>query len=117
MSVVANGNFSRDQLALYRYGRYLESRADNGNFYFGPKSLLLYGAASFLYELFPSNGEKGKADQATMNSFFGATKSGNAYVFNNMEKLPANWYSRSDPNTIPLVSNGKNFVVKTKNAC
>ena len=48
MSAVAKGNFSRNQLALYRYGRWLESRNDNPNFYFGPKSLLLFGASSFL---------------------------------------------------------------------
>lgn len=48
MSKVANGYFGRDQLALYRYQRYNESLNTNGNFYFGPKSLLLYGAASFL---------------------------------------------------------------------
>lgn len=70
MSAVANGNFDRRALADYRYQRYNESRAENGNFYFGPKSLLLYGAASFLYELFPSLGDQGVPDQATEESFF-----------------------------------------------
>lgn len=55
MSTVAQGRskgqFDRNAMALYRYGRYQQSKRDNGNFYFGPKSLLLFGAASFLYEV------------------------------------------------------------------
>ena len=35
-------------IAKYRYARYQWSLNHNGNFYYGPKSLLLYGAASFL---------------------------------------------------------------------
>ncbi|KAL2075059.1 hypothetical protein VTL71DRAFT_1 [Oculimacula yallundae] len=104
MSAVAqaksNGKFDRDALALYRYGRYQQSKRDNGNFYFGPKSLLLFGAASFLYELFPSKGNAGVPDQATMNSFFGTYGSSTRYKFNNMEMIPKNWYSRSTPYTI-----------------
>lgn len=48
MAKVAKNNFGRDELSLYRAQRYNESRRDNPNFYFGPKSVLLYGAASFL---------------------------------------------------------------------
>ncbi|KAB8801895.1 hypothetical protein FH972_026716 [Carpinus fangiana] len=93
MSKVCNNNCSRDQLSLYRYQRYQDSLKGNGNFYFGPKSVLLYGASSFLYQLFPSKGDQGKPDQATMNSFFIP------------EKIPDNWFSRSSPYTIPLVAN------------
>lgn len=70
MLTYCKGNCQRQQLANYRYERYQESLKHNGNFYFGPKSLLLFGAASFLYELFPSNGEKGTADPTTMAYFF-----------------------------------------------
>jgi hypothetical protein len=42
----------------------------DANFFFGPLSLLLYGAASFLYELFPSYGDKGVPDLATMKASF-----------------------------------------------
>lgn len=48
MSQTARGNFSRDQMALYRRQRFNDSLFGNGNFYYGPKSLLLYGAASFV---------------------------------------------------------------------
>jgi hypothetical protein len=52
---VCQGNCGREELALYRLQRYEQSKADNGNFFFGPGSLLLYGAASFLYELMPGS--------------------------------------------------------------
>lgn len=48
MSNTCKGNFDRNNIALYRYQRYQQSLHENGNFYFGPKSVLLYGAASFL---------------------------------------------------------------------
>lgn len=51
-----------DTTQQYREARYQQSLADNGNFFFGPGSLLLYGAASFLYELMPTAG--GIADEA-----------------------------------------------------
>lgn len=74
----------------------MESRRDNGNFFFGPGSLLLYGAASFLYELFPTAG--GTADEVTMMSFFAANKTSDGkYVFNGGERIPPNWRSRVDP--------------------
>ncbi|KAF2167105.1 hypothetical protein M409DRAFT_54310 [Zasmidium cellare ATCC 36951] len=79
-------------IARYRKQRYDWSVAHNGNFYFGPQSVLLYGAASFLYELFPSLGDQGKPDLVTMDYFF------------RQEKLPPNWFSRVQPYTIPLVA-------------
>ena len=93
MSKTCNGLFNRNNLALYRYNRWTQSLNSNGQFYFGPKSLLLFGAASFLYELFPSKGELGNPDQTTMDYFFLP------------EMLPPKWYSRADPYTIPLVAN------------
>jgi len=83
---------------LYRYQRYQQSLSENGNFYFGPSSLLLFGAASFLYELFPSLGPAGAPDLPTMESFFGAQSDGNGgYTFNDMEKIPSNRYNRRLP--------------------
>lgn len=61
---------NRDHVALYRKARYDWSVQHNGNFYFGPKSVLLFGASSFLYELFPSFGEFGTANPTTMSYFF-----------------------------------------------
>ena len=98
MQQTCDGNFNRDNLALYRYQRYQQSKAENGNFVFEPQSLLLFGAASFLYELFPSLGPAGNPDLATMESFFGASPDGNGgYTFNNAEQIPPNWYNRVSP--------------------
>lgn len=76
----------------------------------GPGSLLLYGAATFLYELFP--GEGGSPDEAvsetasrilwhplttaqTMMSFFAISKDANGnYVQNSGERVPPNWRPR-----------------------
>ena len=102
MQNTCQGNFNRDNLALYRYQRYQQSLMENGQFYFGPKAVLLIGAASFLYELFPSFGPAGTPDLATISSFFGAESDGKGgYTFNNKEQIPANWYSRASPYTIP----------------
>ena len=105
MQNTCKGNFNRDNLALYRYQRYQQSLSENANFYFGPKALLLFGAASFLYELFPSLGPAGKPDLATMSYFFGAQPDGNGgYTFNNAEQIPPNWYNRKAPYTNPEVT-------------
>lgn len=82
MQDTCQGNFNRDNLAQYRYNRYQQSLAENGNFYFGPKAVILIGAASFLYELFPSLGPDGTPDLPTMSSFF------------EREQIPDDWYNR-----------------------
>lgn len=51
----ANGVCNRQNLGEYRGLRWEESKRDNEHFFFGPGSLLLYGAASFLYELMPGS--------------------------------------------------------------
>lgn len=113
---VSGGNFDRNALAAYRSQRYDESVRDNPNFFFGtslhfdnvykrvliiigPLSTLLYGAASFLYELMPSFGPEGQADLATISSFFGAVQDSSApggwrHV---PEQIPPNWFSRRAP--------------------
>lgn len=98
---VSGGNFDLNALAAYRSQRYDESVQQNANFFFGPLSLLLYGAASFLYELFPSYGNEGTADLATISSFFGAEQDSSApggwrHV---PERIPDNWFSRRAPYT------------------
>ena len=102
MQQTCDGNFNRDNLALYRYQRYQQSKADNGNFYFGALAVLrVFGAATFLYELFPSLGPAGNPDLATIESFFGAAADGTGgYISNNAEKIPPNWYNRVSPYTI-----------------
>ncbi len=50
MDSTCKSNFEISGLSLYRNQRWHQSQVENSNFYFGPLSLLLYGAASFLYE-------------------------------------------------------------------
>ena len=105
MDATCNSNFDRDGLALYRYQRYQQSLAENGNFYFGPKSVLLYGAASFLYELFPSYGPAGTPSLEQIGSFFGAESNGaGGFTFNNAEQIPPNWFNRVVPYDNALVT-------------
>ncbi|KAJ4352498.1 uncharacterized protein N0V89_007846 [Didymosphaeria variabile] len=100
MQETCQGNFNRENLALYRYQRYQQSLQDNGNFYFGPLSLLLYGAASFLYELMPNGNHNYAPDLETISSFFGAEQAADgSWFFNNMEKIPDNWTNRKLPYT------------------
>ncbi|PIA92521.1 Aromatic peroxygenase [Cercospora beticola] len=85
MTRTTGANYNLQGLAKYRKQRWVESQRDNPNFFFGPLSLLLFGAASFLYELFP-NGNRGyRPDFATITSFFV------------QEKLPDNWVNRVEP--------------------
>jgi len=99
MATTTNQLYNRDGLAKYRYQRYQQSLKENPDFYFGPLSLLLFGASSFLYELMPS-GPDYIPDQATITSFFGAEEQvDGSYTFNGNEKIPDNWYNRVSPYT------------------
>ena len=100
MTESTGGLYSRDNIAKYRKERYDQSLATNPNFYYGPKSLLLYGAASFLYELFPSGGDAGTPDLPTISSFFGAAQDSNGGHTHIPEQIPANWYNRASPYTL-----------------
>lgn len=100
MQDTCQGNFNLENLALYRKQRYDQSLADNSNFFFGPLSLLLFGAASFLYELMPSSANGNQPDLPTISSFFGAEQNADgSWSFNNQEKIPDNWYNRVSPYT------------------
>lgn len=84
MTRTTGGNYNLQGLATYRKQRYDQPKRDNPNFFFGPLSLLLYGAASFLYELFPS-GTRGYAPHLpTITSFFVR------------ERIPDNWTNRKE---------------------
>ncbi|KAL6707920.1 hypothetical protein ACN47E_003594 [Coniothyrium glycines] len=104
---VSGGNFDRNALAAYRSARYDDSVRQNPNFFFGPLSLLLFGAASFLYELMPSYGPQGTPDLATISTFFGAVQDSSApggwrHV---PERIPDNWFNRRAPYTNNDVTN------------
>jgi hypothetical protein len=98
MHDTTGGLYNRDGLAKYRYQRYQQSLQNNPNFYFGPLSLLLFGASSFLYELMPSGTTGYTPDEATIASFFGAVEQPDgSYTFNNAEQIPPNWTNRVSP--------------------
>ena len=110
--IVNSYSYNQSVLAQHQFNRYQESKATNPNFYFGPKAILLYGAASFLYELFPSHGIDGSPAFLDTGSFYGTTNPDvNGIVkFNNTEHVPVNpdptgiqWFSRTNPYTIPDV--------------
>ena len=87
MTETTGGNYNRENLSKYRLQRYEQSRAENPNFSFGPLTLLLYGAASFLYELMPSGTHNYAPDYDTISTFF------------IKERLPENWTNRVTPYT------------------
>ncbi|KAK5709320.1 hypothetical protein LTR17_019891 [Elasticomyces elasticus] len=99
MDNTCQSSFTREHLSVYRNQRWHESQVENPNFFFGPLTLLLYGAASFLYELMPSGTHGYAPDLATISSFFGAEKQSDGtwkYVY---EKIPPNWTNRVAPYT------------------
>jgi hypothetical protein len=99
---VSGGLFDLNCMAAYRKQRYEDSKANNPNFYYGPLALLLYGAASFLYELMPA--ANGQPDLATMQAFFGASqRADGSWYFNNQERIPSGGWT---PRTTPYDNNG-----------
>lgn len=96
MTDSTGGVYDRAGMSKYRLERYEQSLQENPNFFFGPLTVLLYGASSFLYELMPS-GPSYVPDEATISSFFGAVEqSDGSYTFT-AEKIPDNWYNRVTP--------------------
>lgn len=97
MTETCNANYNLENLAEYRLQRYEQSKAENPDFYFGPLTLLLYGAASFLYELFPSGTHGYAPDFETISSFFGAQPDGEGGYDFVGEQIPPNWVNRVEP--------------------
>lgn len=105
MQQTCQGNFDRACLSLYKSQRYAQSRDENSNFVFNQDTIIFYGAATFLYTLFPNYGIEGIPDLATISSFFGAENDGQGgYRFNGNERFPSNWHNRRVPYTIPALS-------------
>lgn len=97
MTETTGGVYDLKGMAKYRYERYMQSRSENPNFYFGPFSLLLYGASAFVYGSFPSTKRNFVPDYDTISSFFGAAANGDGtYRFTGQEKIPDDWYNRAD---------------------
>jgi hypothetical protein len=79
-----DGTHTATTLAAARARRWDDSQAANPHFFFGPLSIFLYGAASFVYDLMPS-GPGYRADQQTLDAWF------------LRERLPAGWSCRVAP--------------------
>jgi hypothetical protein len=99
MTETTGGLYNLQNLAEYRYQRYMQSLAENPNFFFGPLSLLLFGAASFLYELMPSGTRNYQPDFYTISHFFGAVDNGDGTYGYNHSRIPDNWTNRVAPYT------------------
>lgn len=97
------GLFNRDAIAAYRAKRYDDSLATNPNFYFGPKALLLYGAASFIYNAFP--GSTAQPDLENTATFFGAVDNGDGTWSKRPERIPQGWRNRETPYTVTEIGN------------
>lgn len=99
---VGGGSFNQAALAAYRSQRYDESVAENPNFFFGPLAILLYGASSFVYELFAPYGSEGTADLTSISSFFGTSRDASGTWRAVPERIPDNWHNRRAPYTLDL---------------
>ncbi len=106
MNKTVKGNFSLPQIVDFMGMRYKQSEATNPNFYFGPKAVLLYGAASFLFRLFPNfTGNTGPPVLHFIGGFFGAKASGSTFVFDGGEQILDDWHNRLTPLTLLDVAN------------
>ena len=99
------GNFSLPQMVTFMGQRYKQSVAENPNFYYGPKVVLLYGAASFLFRLYPNfTGDVGPPTLHFIAGFFGVQQSGNTFVPRAGEEILDDWFNRRDPWTLANVA-------------
>jgi hypothetical protein len=82
-----DGLYNGPAMSVYRYQRYNQSIMENGQFAFLPQAVLLYGAATFLYQLFP-NGSDMLPTETVISSFFGAKPDGNGQWTSVPEQIP-----------------------------
>lgn len=106
MYKTVGGQFNLPNMVKFMGQRYHQSIAENPNFYFGPKVVLLYGAASFLFRLFPNfTGDTGPPVLHFIGGFFGAKQSGSTFVFSGGERILDDWFNRLTPLTLADVAN------------
>ncbi|CAF1003345.1 unnamed protein product [Adineta steineri] len=91
-----DGLFNAETLSQFRYDRYQQSKAENGQFIFLPQAILLYAAATFLYEVFP-NGTDMLPTINVISPFFGAQKTDCGEWIGVPERIPCNWAKRKTP--------------------
>ena len=105
MYKTVGGNFSLPQMVTFMGQRYKQSIAENANFYYGPKVVLLYGAASFLFRLFPNfTGDVGPPTLHFIAGFFGVQQSGTSFVLRSGEEILDDWHNRLTPLTLADVA-------------
>ncbi|PMD19253.1 Cloroperoxidase [Hyaloscypha hepaticicola] len=97
MSDTTGGTFDLNGLGEYRYQRYVQSRQENPNFYFGPLGTFQYGAASFVYELMPSGSDNYVPTLENTASFFGAQQQSDGTWTHVPDRIPENWTNRVTP--------------------
>ncbi|GAB7361607.1 hypothetical protein MBLNU230_g1659t1 [Neophaeotheca triangularis] len=97
MDETCDSYFNRENLSKYREQRWMQSQAENPNFFFGPLTLLLYGAASFLYELMPSGTRNYEPVLQDISAFFGTEKDANGNWQFIGERIPDDWTTRATP--------------------
>lgn len=96
------GLFDLEGLAKYRFERYVQCREENPQFYFPVLSVFQYGAASFVYELFPNGNEGYVPNLQNTETFFGAKWNEAKQNYDSVpERIPNNWINRKTPYTLP----------------
>ncbi|KAF8586053.1 hypothetical protein K439DRAFT_1387682 [Ramaria rubella] len=98
-AATSKGLFDRETMMAYQALRYRQSLADNGNFFYGPKAIILLGAATFVYHLFPSDGIVGIPNLPVTASFFGAVHDPSALggYRHEPERIPPFWGNTPTP--------------------
>ena len=112
MTTTTAGDFNLPNTVKFMSQRYADSKTNNPNFYFGPKAILLYGAASFLFRLFPNfeSGDTAPANLQNIGPFFGAVQTSSpgaqelVFKFSGGERFPDEWHNRHTPLTLANVA-------------
>ena len=105
MNTTVKGNFDLANMVTYMGQRYKQSIAENKNFYYGPKVVLLYGAASFLFRLFPNfTGDVGPPVLHFIAGFFGVVQNGTQFSRLAGEQILDDWHNRLHPWTLANVA-------------
>lgn len=91
------GYFNVSTISQYRKERWDQSKDENPQFYFPILGLFQYGAASFLYELWPNGNEGYEPNLHNTATWFGAVPLPNGEWLRAPERIPDNWVNRQKP--------------------
>ncbi|EJU02390.1 heme-thiolate peroxidase aromatic peroxygenase [Dacryopinax primogenitus] len=104
--ILRSSLFDFNAMALYRSQQYDRARVENPWLYFPQLALHNYGAATFLYNAFPSSAKNYTPDLETISSFFGAVQLPNGEWSHVGERTPPDWQNRVTPLNLTEVSTG-----------